>query len=285
MRRTQVLVMSAVCLFLACRKGDAVPAYLVIPEVKLSATDAEGGSTSKITDIWVSVNDKDLGVWELPARIPVLAEGTNVIRIAAGVKKNGAFDDRSQYPYFGAWQGGLTLVREQSVNVDATVHYNGARIWAERFDDAGTSLNRSADSDTTLILYNPVEYPGLSRNGSICGGFVLEPDRDHIQLYTDQNFDAAYGPVFIELDYSTDVNLTIGYIYLQNGSTVFEPWLVLTPTTGQGGVSWNKVYIDATTMFNTSGISNRDLYLQADLPAGQSSAHVYLDDLKLVRGQ
>lgn len=266
-----------------CRKSDAVPAYLAIPAVRLSASPAEGGSTSKITDVWVSVNDKDLGVWELPARVPVIGEGSHRVRIAPGVKVNGAFDDRVQYPYYTAWTGTVDLGREGSSTTDPVVTYQGAEIWSERFDDVGSLLNTSEGSDTTLLFYTPEANPSIVRDGTICGGFVLDGDRQHMQLYTDQDFYPTSGPAYLELDYSTDVALVIGYTYVMSGTTRLEPLLVLVPTTSEGGLSWNKVYVDVTTFFNVGGVSNRDFYIQADLPSGQSSAHVYLDNVKLVR--
>ncbi|MBL7950174.1 MAG: hypothetical protein JNM62_00525 [Flavobacteriales bacterium] len=249
----------------------------------LDATIAEGGSTSKVTDVWVSVNDEELGLWELPARVPILADGPQVIRVAAGVKRNGAFDDRLQYPYYTAWQNTVDLRPERSVTIDPIVRYQGAAIWAERFDDAGNLLYTAPSSDTTLIIYTPEDDPGLPRDGTTCAGFVLETGRDYIQLYTDQNFGAAFGPVYLELDYSTEVDLRIGYTYVQSGSTIYQPWITLVPTTGAGSVRWNKVYIDVSTYFNTSGISSRDFYVEAVLPNDRSSARAYLDNIKLVQ--
>ncbi len=285
MMRTLSVLACPLFLLSGCRKSDAVPAYLVIPAVGLTATDAQGGSTSRITDVWVSVNDKDLGVWELPARVPVIAEGPQRIRVAAGVKKNGAYDDRVQYPYYTAWQGTAELSPERSTTIDAQVQYTGANIWAERFDEVGNLLNTTTDSDTSLILYNPDEHPGVSRDGTTCAGFVLEPGREHIQLYTDQDFGPAFGPVYLELDYRTNVNFTVGYTYVQSGTTVFEPRIVLVPTGSGGNTVWNKVYIDVTTYFNVTSVSNRDFFIQADLPSGQASANVYLDNFKLVRAE
>ncbi len=274
-----------ICLALsACKKGDAVPAYIVVASVTVTATEEEGGSTSKITDVWVSLNDRSMGVWEVPAKIPVLASGQNTIRITPAIKRNGSFDDRLQYPFYTTWTGTVELAPEQSLELSPVVAYEeAANFWVESFDEAGSDFAVSEDSDTTLLLYTPIEHPEITLDGTSCSGFVLEPERDRISLYTDQGFAGASGPSFIELDYSTDIDLTLGVTYIQDGVYRATPWAVLVPTTGVGGLQWNKAYIEVSSFIGEGSISDRELYFTAALPSGQSSAHVYLDNIKLVR--
>lgn len=284
MTRTLGLMVCTTLLLVGCRKGDQVPTYVDIPSVALNASDAEGGNTSKITDVWVSVNDRSVGVWELPARVPVLGTGNARITVTPAVKRNGAFDDRLRYPYYTAFNASVELVPEATVNLAPMVAYTeGAGFWYERFNDAGNLLTVSDASDTTMLVYTAADHPTVLRDGTSCGGFVLETARPNFTAFTTEDFAAANGPAYIELDYSTDVNLTIGLTYVQNGNTQYEPWVILVPTTDEGGIRWNKVYIDVSTLFNVSGISQRDIYLGSSLPSSQGTAHVYLDNLKLIR--
>jgi len=91
------------------------------------------------------------------------------------------------------------------------------------------------------------------------------------------------GPVFLELDYRTDIQFTIGVLYVFNGAPNVEPFVYVAPTIRpDGSTYWNKIYIDLSPVFNT-GISQRDIYIEGDLPDGNTTARVLLDDLKLVR--
>lgn len=273
-----------ILLFAACKKSDEVPAYVVIPSVTVDATSAEGGGTSKITDVWVSVNDRSLGVWELPARVPVLASGSNKISIAAAVKQNGAFDDRLRYPFYRAYDAQVELAPETSVTLAPVVTYTEPlSIWWEGFNEGSNQFNIPEESDTTLLLYTAASNPDIILDGSSCGGFVLTPERPLMSMYTDENFTPTSGPAFLELDYSTDIEFTIGFRYVDNGTQRGEAWLILVPTASEGGLRWNKVYIDVSNFMNTAGISNRNFYLAAALPSGRNSAHVYLDNFKLVK--
>lgn len=271
-------------LFASCKKSDEVPAYVVIPSVTVDATNEEGGSTSKITDVWVSVNDRSLGIWELPARVPVLASGSNKINVAAAVKKNGAFDDRLRYPFYQSYNAQVDLASEMSVLLAPVVTYSEPlSFWLESFNEGSNQFNIPEESDTTLLLYNAASNPDIILDGSSCGGFVLTPERPRMSMYTDENFTPTVGPAFLELDYSTDMEITIGFRYVQDGNQRGEPWLILVPTASEGNLRWNKVYIDVSNFLNTAGISARNFYLAAALPSGRNSAHVYLDNFKLVK--
>ena len=163
------------------------------------------------------------------------------------------------------------------------VQYQPSTIWFERFNDAGSQLVANPESDTTLLLISPVDRPEAVFDGTQCGGFVLDALNDRLALQTEQNFAGATGPVYLEMDYSTDIDLTIGFTYESEGITEYEPWLVLVPTASIGEVSWNKVYVELSSLFNLPGITGRDIYIGAQLSGGRTSAAGYFDNLKIVR--
>ncbi|MBX2973242.1 MAG: hypothetical protein KF797_09075 [Flavobacteriales bacterium] len=266
-----------------CRKTDNVPTYIDIPAVSVVATEQEGGSTSKITDVWVTIDERSVGVWELPARVPVIGDGPHSIGVTAGVKRNGAFDDRLRYPYYTIWRGTVQLAPASSAAVEPAVRYEASTIWSERFNLAGSQLLTSDRSDTALILISPTARPEAVLDGTQIGGFVLDSEHPLVALETDENFPTVFGPAYLELDYSTDIDLTIGLTYRADGITRYEPWVILVPTAPVGGIRWNKVYVDLSEYFNRTGISARDIYIGAQLSGGRISAAGYLDNLKIVR--
>ena len=71
----------------SCQKEDTggIPTYLKIDNITLD----EGNTTSNITDAWVYVNGQLQGVYELPAKFPVLEQGNTDIKVYAGIKNNG----------------------------------------------------------------------------------------------------------------------------------------------------------------------------------------------------
>lgn len=272
----------------ACKKGDKVPAYLDIPGVTVAAANGAGTTTSKITDVWVYANDELLGSWELPARIPVLAEGSTTIKISPAVKRNGMYDDRFRYPFYTWWTGTVDLRSEEISYIQPQVEYQpDLDTWIETFEDPGFQFIVSEESDTTLIRFTPAQHPEVTQleGSQAAGGFVLDQAHPYVRIYSDQDFAPTGGPMVLEVDYSTNVQLTVGVMFLQSGTPIIEPFVYLVPTVDGDAVApvWNKVYIDLAPIFNL-GISQRDIYFEATAPS-QGVARVYLDNVKLVRDQ
>ncbi len=272
-------------LIVACQKGDRVPCYLEVQPMTLEVATGQGLSTSRITDAWVSVDERLVGSWELPARIPILATGNRRIDIVPAVKRNGMYDDRFRYPFYTTWTANLDLAREATVRVAPVVQYRpNILFWAEGFDDTFVRLSTTQASDTTLLRFLPAERPDLPYlEGTPCGGFALDAANPYIRLFSDEDFPAATGPVFLEIDYRNDLAFVVGALYTQNNVENATPLVILVPTQrSDGTMPWNKAYIDLSALFN-SNLGNRDFYIEARLPSGSSSAQVFLDNIKLVR--
>lgn len=271
--------------FASCKKGDRVPAYVEVPAVEVSSTSAQGSSTSKVTDAWITLDDKLIGVWELPARLPALAEGSHRIGVTPAIKRNGMFDDRLRYPFYTAWSGEVELLKEGTVIVNPVVGYTDvSNFWIEDFEDPFTQFDLTTDSDTTLIRFVPSAYPELPyADNTTCAGFHLDATHRRARIYTDEDFTAFGGPVFLEMDHRSDVVITVGTMYTYNGVQRSEPLVFVVPTKKDDGeMPWNKIYIDLALVFNTA-VSQRDIYIEVSLPDGVSSGEVYLDNIKLLR--
>jgi hypothetical protein len=273
-------------LAVACKKTDDVPAYVEVGSVTLSTTASEqGASTSKITDAWISLNGRSLGVWELPARVPVLATGQQTLEIVPAIKRNGLFDDRLRYPFYAAWTSTIALEPERTMELAPTVTYiPQTRFWIEDFLDPFSRLDETEDSDTTLLRFTPADDPDVTFvDNTPCAGFRLTPARPRVRVFSDEDFDSYGGPAFLEMDHRNDVFITVGVIYSADGGTFSAPLVDIVPTKrSNGSMPWSKIHIDLSPMFNAA-VAQRDFYIEAVLPNGQASGEVYFDNIKLLR--
>ena len=283
MIRTLGTLLLAVLLLGACTKGDKVPSYLVVNSVDLTTSGLQGSNTKNITDGWIYVNDEFIGSWELPARIPILKEGSVTVRVDAGVKRNGFYDDRIRYPFYTPWIGTAELIRTTTTTVAPVVNYTEpATFWIEGFEDAGFSF-LVADSLDHLERYSASEYPDLTVDGTAFGGFGLDQSNPTITLYSDQDFGSSGGAAFLEMNYRSNVDLEVGLFYVLDGAPQSSFVLGVSRSDRAGnGMIWKKIYIDLSPAFNVA-ISQRDIYIKATLPSDQASGTVYLDNIKLVR--
>jgi hypothetical protein len=91
----------------AINPAEKVPTYIQIDSVQvLNMVPAKHGSVShKITDVWVYYNLQLLGAFELPAKIPVLADGKGQLQVVAGI-----------------WDNGLSCLIHQSLFIELQIH-------------------------------------------------------------------------------------------------------------------------------------------------------------------
>ncbi|MBK9273863.1 MAG: hypothetical protein IPM49_04895 [Flavobacteriales bacterium] len=283
MRSTTLLGSVALALLGSCTKGDKEASYLQLGTVSV-VTDplTEGTGSNRITDLWVFVDDKALGVWESGSRLPVLREGPVVIKLIAGIPRNGIRDDRIQYPFYDTWSGAVDLTKGATVRIDpAFTYFPGNVYWIEGFEDPGFKFTRSADSDTTMVLVND---PALVLTGNGAGLIHVDPARPYVRMVSSDAF-TPNGAVFLEIDRRSDHRFLIGGLMDPSGggSPIDLPYLYVAPTLrDDGGMPWSKIHVDLSSLFNAPGITNRRFYIEVQLVDGATSGTIYLDDLKVV---
>lgn len=268
-------------LLASCEKDGATPAY-----VQLGAPSvlADGGqpATSKITDIWVYLNDQPVGVWEPGSRIPLIGTGTRSLKMIAGVRKDGVTDQRIQYPFYATWQQTVDLVPEGSVEISPVFQYfPDLDYWLADFE---TGV-RFDTLDCTAVL-TPVPGDGtLTGEGTRIGR--VELDTGH-PLYrgvsSGDPFYAVAKNAFLEVDYRSSAPLLFGVDLTQSGQESLVAYAYAAPTVqGDGSMPWNKIYINLGAPLSTPGATNKRIYMEAQLPEGATSAVVELDNIKLVQ--
>ena len=105
----------------SCEKfsGDqTIPAYISIDSIYLQTDySLEGSNSQNITDAWVYVDDYLIGTFQLPARFPVLRQGTHTLSVIPGIKKNGIASTRITYPFYSTITQSVNLVPDSTINV------------------------------------------------------------------------------------------------------------------------------------------------------------------------
>lgn len=260
----------------ACKRTEHVPAYLDLTAVSLSTDlSQEGSNSERITDAWVFLNDQTMGVWEVPSKVPMIASGTQSVKLIAGVMRNGVQEDRVQYPFFETWSGSVDLVPEGHTDLAPVFSYfEGLSFWIEDFEGTGIQFDAVAPSDTTMITETADPF-----EGSASGAIHLDATHDFNRSVTNEDFDAAAGgSAWLELDYRCDHRFLIGAYYTVSGTVVVEPYLFVVSS----GMAWKKIYVDLTPVFAVSGSSDRKFYFEMELEPGETTAQVHFDNVKLI---
>jgi hypothetical protein len=257
--------------------AEDVPSYVHVESFNVTTdVDSQGSASSNIHDVWVTVDGKDLGAFELPATVPILAEGNHSVVLRAGILINGIAATRSPYPFYTHYQTTYNLQSAKIENLAPTVTYASYVTFAqnEDFDHAGISFDTTSASDTSFNVIQDAN----SMEGKY--GFVYL-DGSHPRFYCESHstFDLPAGnaAVYVELNYKCNTEFVVGTI-ANNGSSVYvNDQLVIRATE-----TWKKIYVNLTTAASSIPFADWRIFIRATMPDGMETAQLYFDNIKVV---
>lgn len=271
-------------LFSSCEKTNSdelIPSYIQIDTISLQANySSQGTSSSKITDAWVYVDDELIGAFELPAKFPVLKEGSHKLTIRSGIKMNGIASTRIYYPMYASLVQTVNLEKEKTTRfkqVSTTYDDNTIFYWKEAFEDGGISLE---STDSSYVDLSKTSDALKVFEGFYSGIVNLDAEHDFFEVKTSEAYELAKGgtPVFLELNYKSNNSFIVGLLSNFSGYTVQTSAMLIYPSE-----KWNKIYVNLTTIINENSLaSNYNVYVGAVLDEDVEQAEILFDNFKLV---
>ena len=121
-------------LFAGCVKNNPDPSWLEVNEWTLenNISITEGELVHDFSDAWVYVDDKLIGVFEVPFKIPLLLSGNSKITLYPTVRNNGISATKKIYPFVEPYIIEANLVQNQTLTINPTTKYYSQttfRIW------------------------------------------------------------------------------------------------------------------------------------------------------------
>ncbi|MEI6764914.1 MAG: hypothetical protein WCM76_04685 [Bacteroidota bacterium] len=258
---------------------EPIPAYIQIDKIDVSTNPvSEGSASSKITDAWVYVDGNLIGIFELPAKFPVLKEGEHDLIIKPGIKVNGISNTRAYYPFYKQYEATVTFVKGEVMSIHPVVTYYPDMVnWVEDFEGGGQTIETTSTDDTAMIKCSD---PTQVFEGSYSGMVHLTASKPHFFGITMDEYvlPATGAPVFLEMNYKTNCKIYVGmYAYYQGNTTRIETIRLNEMP------EWNKIYINLTeTLQQQPNASGWKVYLDMYRPDSIDSPVAYFDNLKLV---
>ena len=255
----------------SCQKEDTggIPTYLKVDNITLD----EGNTTSNITDAWVYVNDQLQGVYELPAKFPVLEEEIQTVRIKAGIKVNGIASSRIAYPFYTSYYEDITFAPSETKNITPIVSYlDSIDFFLEDFEGTGVNIEISAISDTTFLK--------LDDGDNSYGAGILSDSLFTFEIATGELKDLpqAGSPVFLELDYKSNTQFLVGVYVNYPQSVIQKDLLWINPKE-----EWNKIYVNLTTAISEGvNASSFKVFIGMRRDFELEKNELYFDNLKVV---
>lgn len=260
-----------------------IPAILQIDKFTLT-TDSltQGSSSHKITDAWVYINDNLQGVYELPAKFPIIADGTYNLKVYPGIKVNGIAGTRAAYTFLNYYEEkNLKLSKNQTTSVTCSTTYKSYVVfpWLENFESQGITLIRSLKSDTGFVIKSggPESF-----NNTRFGAIYLDGDKDEFMVTSHQGYDLPKDgnrATFIEFNYNITGEMIVGIIANQTGATTTNELITLNSTGG----AWKKIYINLSDLVNNNRkADNYSIFFSGKRKDLTSPTHYYFENIKLI---
>ncbi|NPD47233.1 hypothetical protein [Lentimicrobium sp. S6] len=283
----KLLFLVSVLLLASCvKKMDEtyIPSYINIDEINVLTSSSQGSSSSYITDAWVYLDGDDRGAYPLPSRIPLLAEGEHLVKIAPGIKLNGVVGTRVPYPLMEPVEVDLNLIKDsvKNLNIDVRYRSNSKFEMIEDFENSNlkfeTTTNNKATFRTTHSSSDPLDYVF---EGVHSGGGFLNAENSYFQIITKQLFEELPKqgvPVFIELDFKCNTTIVLSVMSYRNGIGESQDLIYLSTTD-----EWKKIYINLTSTisYDTDAFQYKFL-LSANHNANLEESVVLIDNFKLI---
>ncbi len=268
----------------ACDEAEPIPGYLSIPDYRLSVSDPGNGSSSaEITEVWVFIDGAFLGVYDLPALVPVVETGEITVRLEAGIHENGIGQFPDIYPFYAPWSHDVTLIPDETVTLNPVTDYVAETKFAfiEAFE-LGSPLRFDQNQFGMAELVRTQEDVF---EGDYSGRLEIAVDSIFVELYTGERFSDLLDPgfaVYLEVNYKSDVPVLWGI--LGNDDPLGGPERLYDPGFRETD-EWSKIYFNIGKLINTSNFENYAIGFQAIVPAnytGSDPAVLLLDNIKLV---
>lgn len=262
---------------------EDITSTIFIDDIQLEVNPNLGTKSSKISDAWLYIGDEFLGVYPLPAHIPVLKNGEQEIIIEAGIKKNGITASRISYPYFNRFAATKVLTPNQTCTISPVVNYKiNEFAYQENFEGNGTILNVLTDSVNHTIekIYSNIYDPIL---GNTYGQIIISGEKGEIfECRTNSISLPKDKQVYLEIDYKSSSTFVVG-MYATNSQRTEKTAVIYL----NQKEDWNKTYISLSETISSFGnsYSNYNIFFGISRNIDQESNELLLDNIRLVYEQ
>ena len=269
----------------SCIKNNPDPSWLEVTKWSLVANPNSENQTGELThnfsEAWVYIDDKIVGVFEVPFKIPILQSGNVNIKIYPAIKNNGIAATKKIYPFVEVFEVNANLVQNQTLTLNPITRYvSVTKFWIEDFEDPAVKIITDPNSQTALSQGSD---PLILEYGNNYGEVNLNLTDSTWVAFTEQLQYIQIGKeVYLEIDYYNTNAMITGLIAISPSSVINNQNVQLNPQ-DPASVKWKKIYIDLKEVVsNSSAQADFRISFQSLIDSGDSEGKIVLDNIKVV---
>ena len=266
--------------------AEPIPTYVHIDSFNFKANPYVNPSSltlsHQITAVWAYYNNSLVGEFDLPVTFPVITNGTKTGRLELfpAIKINGQNNTVDMYPFYQS-DTSFVLIPQPGKTVSynpTTCYYSTAKpYYLAKFGFSGIDKIGWVAGNCKITSLS-LAYDSLFFEGGVGSIYMNNPGDssvDSSSTFTVPTGSAAY----IEFNYKSDVYFTVGIKSNLSNFISASPYPIagIAPS-----ATWQKFYMNLTAFINSYAGTNYNFYINTQLPTGQSSGRVLLQNIQLV---
>jgi len=265
-------------------QNEPVPSYIYVNEFRLKTFVNQGSSSQKITDVWLFNDTEFLGMFPLPAKIPLLLYGEQNLTIQAGIKENGIGATPENYPFFNTIKVkvNLTALKTDTLKLETSYLSSSKFHFVENFEN-----NTSFFSFLVSGLPENRVLPYSDKNvfeGKFSGKIQITKSSPVVTVGSNAKYKNTFNPgqpVYLEMDYKGEAPCIIG-VQFYDTENIEEAGIIVPIAGFKESADWKKIYFNlGSTLALRKSLYYRVIF-NAVLPEGKENASVHFDNIKLI---
>jgi len=257
--------------------SDTIESSIFFKRPNLITAIGQGGNEHRIKDLWITVDQQDLGVWPINSTVPFLpVTDPTTIRVNAGVRNNGSFTSSITYPFYGVIVMEKNLVENAVDTMTLDFRYTDVTKFSFIEDFEGNHIFTKDEDDDPES-----EVTIEQQNGSNVAVLNVKPEHEILDVSTSIGYFDVVGTnnfAFLELEYKSETTFTAGVVAISDtGEEGYIPFIFLKESP-----EWNKVYLDLSSTVQVQNVESFRVRFTLQSSSATADETIYIDNVKLV---
>ncbi len=210
-KATFYIILFFAWLWMSCNAGKEklYPTYIHVDSFSFVANPSVKGITlsHQVSCVWAYYNNSPIGVFDLPATFPVLANGKGTLELFPGITINGQNDLTGVYPFYEPDTFNFIAQPGKTINrLPVTRYYSNIKSnIISNFDSGHTNFFPNGGSVTMNLAPNGSVFEGAG-SGMIS---LARPGVDSAFDSSVHSFSIPKGVAFIEFNYKSSIPFSV----------------------------------------------------------------------------
>ncbi len=256
--------------------AEKVPTYIHVDSFTFNSYLPGVTTSHNIVAVSAYYNNSAIGFFDLPATIPVLADGHGVLELYPVVPVDGLNSINVAYPFYRIDTFSFDPQPGKIIYCHPQTGFTSVTKVNKYSDFSGNTFfaRWGGNKDLTLASDDSLKF-----DGTPTGTVVLSAAGDSSIDSSTIVFPIPAGQAFLEFDYKSEVPFYVGMQGLLGGIVSSQPYYLMGVKPSS---TWKKFYINAADFNGQLRADEYRLYLKINLGDGQTRGRFLIDNIQLV---